>query len=80
MRVLFDELIEAARETGRSANAARELASRRDGLRARVSDNNLERLLEDLAGLKSDNAALMKRAASQLRPAVSGEKARSFED
>jgi hypothetical protein len=47
-------------ETGASLNACRELEQQTDHLSARSNDLNTERVLQDLAAIRAETAALAK--------------------
>lgn len=55
---IFSKLIGIARASGRATNAERDLEARADQLQASTSARNMERLLEDLAQVRKENAEI----------------------
>ena len=60
MREAFEKLVDAVNKAGKAENSKRELESKTELLRARVSGVSVEGIVGDLAKVKVENKELMK--------------------
>lgn len=67
MRVLFDELVDIVKRTGTSLNRAQEMESRAANLRSKVSNEQLDLVLSDLAAIRAENKRLEEHTGSLSR-------------
>ncbi|GBG25365.1 Coiled-coil domain-containing protein 22 [Hondaea fermentalgiana] len=64
MRILFDDLVDIARRTGKAANRARDMDSRAANLRSMMSETQMDQVNSDLVAIRAENALLLERQAA----------------
>ena len=61
---MFAQLIDVSVKIGHSENEQRELESKNDSLRAKITERNMGKIREDLRQVMSENAALQAKLAA----------------